>query len=61
MKLRLSVILATLLCAGSVLPVTAQADDNRPHPLSHLAWVHRHFIWHNGHRVFWVPGHPAIR
>ena len=27
----------------------------------HLTWVHRHFILVNGHRVFWVPGHPAVR
>jgi hypothetical protein len=63
MKLRLSLLLAAVLCAGSVMPVAARADDynynNRP--LRHFAWVHRHFIWRNHHRVFWVPGHPEFR
>jgi hypothetical protein len=63
MKLRLSLLLAAVLCLGSVIPATAQADEynDRPHPLRHLAWVPRHFIWRDHHRVFWVPGHPEVR
>ena len=59
MKTKRSLILATLLCAGALIPATANADDF--HPGRHFTWVHRHFIWHNHHRVFWVPGHPGVR
>jgi hypothetical protein len=59
MKRKLAVIFSTILCTGSLIPTTVQADqyDHR-HP--DLVWVHRHFIWVHGHRVFWVPGHPGI-
>jgi energy-converting hydrogenase Eha subunit F len=63
MKTRFSLLLAALLCAGSLMPVAAQADplNDRPHPLRHMVWVHRHFIVKHHHRVFWVPGHPELR
>lgn len=64
MKAKLSLVFAALVCAAGFLPATASADEYRDRPdgpMRHLAWVHRHFIWRNHHRVFWVPGHPEIR
>jgi len=64
-----AILFATLFSVMTLLPAVSKADSNdirnynrqydpdRPH----LVWVHRHFIWVNGHRVLWVPGHPSVR
>jgi len=76
MKTYFVLLFAALFSLVGFLPATAKADSDdmrnndtdrrarveyirsdRPH----MVWVHRHFIMVNGHRVFWVPGHPAVR
>jgi hypothetical protein len=61
MKRTIAILFAALICAGSIMPVTANADEYYHYHQRHLGWVHRHFIWVNGHRVLWVPGHPVYR
>jgi len=64
MKRQISIVFALLLVGGTLVPITAKADDDdqyQYHHHSHVYWVPSHFIWSHGHRVFWVPGHPVVR
>jgi hypothetical protein len=57
MQYKLAVLLAALLCAGALAPITSQAIGfsieigDRPY-YSHGPWY-----WHHGVRYYWVPGH----
>jgi len=75
MKYKLAVLLAALVCAGAMMPKTAEAlrinvsIGDRPY-YTHGAWYYNngvrwywisgHWAWRHHHRV-WVPGHYAPR
>jgi len=76
MKLHLTLVLASVLAAGSLLPSNAEAANKSSHRESTYResrshkhhrhtklvkfWVRGHVEWRHGHR-HWVPGHYEYR
>ena len=75
MKYKIAVLLAALVCAGAMVPKSAEAltidiaIGDRPyythgpwywHHGVRWYWVHGHWAWRHHHRV-WIPGHYAPR
>jgi hypothetical protein len=57
MKYKLAILLGALLCAGAVVPTSAQAIGvsiyvgDRPH------YTHGPWYWNNGVQWYWNPGY----
>jgi hypothetical protein len=61
MKHKLAVLLAALLCAGALAPMTSQAIGINIEIGDHGYYNHGAWYYNNGVRWFWIPGHGGWR
>ena len=61
MKYKLAVLLAALLCAGAIVPKTAEAISLNIEIGDRGYYNHGAWYYNNGIRWYWIPGHWSWR